>query len=365
MLGIFSGKKNHFVGVDFGTSTIKIVELAYKEQRPYLLNYGLLNLEDVLQVDNIKETKMQSYEDNLKKYFNELCDQAKIKKEAMTFVSLPSFSGLITLIELPEMDNFELENAIHFESHKYIPNTVEEIALSWEVVGRSAHSILKNDKKDNISKLQVLLVAAPKREIAKYEELITSAGLNVGAIELETFSIARALVGDDTGVFLILDIGARCSNIILVEKGIVRISRSIDAGGSEITKAVAESMNIAKSRAEMYKKGDNDLLNSKETPVVLPVLSMIIEEAKRIINVYKKNNQQSNIDGVILSGGTAHMKGMEQYFTQALGIKSVRGNPWRRVVCDESVLSHIEKMGSSFTVAVGLALRGVDEYQRK
>ncbi len=365
MLGIFSSKKNHFVGVDFGTSAIKIVELTYKEQRPHLINYGWIDLDAVLQVEDVKEMKLQSYEDKLKECFKELCQQTGVKKEAPSFVALPGFSGLITLIELPEMSNEELESAIQFEAHKYIPATVEEIALSWEVVGKNNHSILKNDEKDTIDKLQVLLVAAPKKEVAKYEGLINSAGLEIGAIELETFSIARALVGDDAGTFLILDMGARSTNIILVEKGIVRISRNMDAGSSEITKAIAEGMNISKSRAEIFKKGEKDLLNSKDSTIVLPVIGMIVDEANRMIGSYKSNNQQAKIDGVILSGGAAHMKGAEQYFAEALGIKSTLGNPWRRIVCDESVLPHVEKLGSAFTVAVGLALRGVEEYQRK
>ena len=106
-------------------------------------------------------------------------------------------------------------------------------------------------------KNKILLVAAPKKEIQRYEHLASGVDLSVSAIELETFSIARSLVGDDTGSFFIIDIGARVANIILIEKGIVRANRTIDAGGNEITAAIADSMNISRQRAETFLLSEN------------------------------------------------------------------------------------------------------------
>ena len=364
MFGLFSGRKNHFVGIDFGTSAIKIVELSYKNQKPYLENYGVIDLDAALHVEDSKEMKLQSYEDNLRVCLKELCDSLKLK-EAPVFVSLPGFAGLITLIEFPEMGAEDLENAIQFEAHKYIPSSIEEIAMSWEIVGRDTKHSLTPEEKKTPGKIQVLLVAAPKKEIMKYERLLSAAELKVGAIELETFSIARSLVGDDLGNSLIIDIGARSTNIIFVEKGVVKINRNIDAGGSEVTGSIAESMNISNQRAETLKKGEKDIINSKEAAIVVPILELISGEALRIVNAYKQKNDGVNVDLAILSGGTAHMKGIDQYFSQALGMRTVVGNPWRRVVCEESIRPGIEKLGASFSVAIGLALRGIEEFQRK
>lgn len=364
MLGLFSKDKGRHIGIDIGTSAIKIVELSYKDQKPYLENYGWIDLEAAIHVNDPKEIKLQSYEDSLKLCLQELCHSMNIKNSPV-YVSMPGFSGLITMIEFPEMSAEELENAIQFEAHKYIPTSIEEIAMSWDIVGHEGKNSLTEDKQEKSSKIQVLLVAAPKKEIMRYERLVGAADLPIGAIELETFSIARALVGDDAGNSLIIDIGLRATNIIFVEKGVVKVNRNIDVGSSEITKAIAESMNISKQRAEMLKKSDKDIVNSKESNIVVPMLELISGEALRIMTSYKKRNPDSRIDAVILSGGTAHMKGIGEYFTKALQTRTIVGNPWRRVVSSDEVRRHLDKLGASFSVAIGLALRGIEEYQRK
>lgn len=366
MFGIFSGKKERFIGVDFGTSSIKIVELSYFNQKPHLENYGWINLDAALHVEDKKELKLQSHDDGMRGCFKELCSKMNLV-DRKVYVSLPGFSGLITLIEFPQMETEELENAIQFEAHKYIPSSIEEIAMSWEIVGREKTNILPGDtgKHDKGGKMQVLLVAAPRKEIVRYEHMVTAADLEVGAIELETFSIARSLVGDDLGNSLIIDIGSRTTNIILIEKGIIKVNRNIDVGGSEITKTIAESMNISEKRAEALKCGDKDIINSKESSIVVPMLELISGEALRIINAYKQRNNNIRIDSVILSGGTAHMKGISEYFSKSLSMQASVGNPWRRVMCEEIVQSHVTKLGASFSVALGLALRGIEEYQRR
>lgn len=361
MFELFSSKKNHFVGIDFGTSYIKIVELSYHDQKAYLENYGVVDLAMITQAN---DGKTLPYEERMIGCLKDLVKSMEMDmKDVM--VSIPGFTGLVTLVEFPEMKDDEIDKAIQYEAHKYIPTSLDEIVMSWEVVGKKTESpspMLANATTNR--KVQVLLVAAPKKEIAKYEHLVNGAGLDVKAIELETFSIARSLVGDDAGSYLIVDIGARATNIILVEKGIVRVNRNVDAGGNEITNTIADSMNISKQRAEILKKGGKDLVNGRES-IVIPVLELIAGESLRILNSYREKNRDVKIDQVIISGGTSRMKGVTEYFTNTIGINAIAGNPWRRIGYDNELTKMIEDIGSSFSVAIGLALRGIDEYKRK
>ena len=190
--------------------------------------------------------------------------------------------------------------------------------------------------------------------------------INVRAAELETFSIVRSLIGDDAGTYLIIDIGFRACNVILVEKGVIKISRNIDTGGNDITKSVAESFNVSWEKAEDMKKQQKDLINSKESGVVIYSLELIIDEIRRILESRKSENSSSGkIDGIIISGGSANMKGLAGYISNTLGIRAVIGNPWKKIVFDEKLKSKIEKLGPSFSVAVGLALRGIEEQKSK
>ncbi len=367
MLEFLTGKKNHFVGVDFGTSSIKVVELSYENQRVKLTNYGVVDLDLIGQSEEKSGAVASTYEKKLNNMLRELVVKMKLKNGSQAYVAVPGFSGLITIIELPEMGTEELTSAIQFEAHKYIPSSLDEVAMSWEIIEHiePAKELQQNAGKNISKRIKVLLVAAPKKDIEHYDRLVSGVDFNVNAVELETFSIARSLVGDDNGTFFIIDIGSRATNMILVENGVVRVNRNIDAGGSEITTAISDIMSISKQRAELFKKGEKDLINTKETGLVIPVLELIVGESRRILNSYGEKNKNIRIDGVFLSGGTSKMKGLVEYFSNSLGMSVTVGDPWKKIIVDDNAKDLVSSLGTSFSVALGLALRGVEEYKRE
>lgn len=369
MFKLFGGSKNYSIGIDFGTSAIKVVELCYKNQKLRLNNYGWvdLGLANPSSIKNIAVSEVQdSYNKKLQKYLEKLVKSMRLASDS-AYISLPGFSGLITVIEFPDMESEDLEEAIRFEARKYIPISLDEVALDWEIIGEKKQpegmgAEKADDKAKSDKKNEILLVAAPKNEVIRCGNIVKGSGLNVKNVELETFSLARAMVGNDPGCFLIVDIGARISNIILVEKGVIKVSRNIEGGGNEITNVVADSLNISKQRAEELKKENKDLLNNREMSLSIPVLDMIVSESIRIINAYKeKKGEAGRVDAIILSGGSAKLKGIDAYFNKKIGIQANIGNPWRRVECNESITPFVEKIGTSFSVALGLAIRGIEE----
>lgn len=367
MFEFLKGKSKCFVGVDFATSSIKVVELSYKDQHVHLENYGIVELDLLDQDEQRHGSTISSYDEKINSALKKLIEKMNLKGGSPAYVSIPGFSGLITIIELPDMQKEELSRAIQFEAHKYIPSSLDEIAMSWEVIEHieAPKELAQNIGSQGGKRIKVLLVAAPKKEIEHYDKLVLGANLHVSAIELETFSIARSLVGDDTGNFFIIDIGSRATNMILVEKGVVRVNRNIDAGGNEITTAISDIMSISRKRAEIFKTADKDLINDKESALIIPVLELIAGESKRILTTYKEKNKNVAIDGIFLSGGTARMKGLEEYFTRSLGVPVALGNPWRRVSFKDEAAPLVKELGTSFSVAIGLALRGMEEYRRE
>ncbi|MEI7890345.1 MAG: type IV pilus assembly protein PilM [bacterium] len=367
MFEFLTGSKNHFIGIDFGTSSIKVVELSYLNQKAKLENYGIVDLNWDSGNDHNSDTGASSYEQKLNSALRGLIEKMKLKNGSKAFVSIPGFSGIITLIEFPDMPEDDLAKAIGFEAHKYIPSSLDEVAMSWEVVERSqdVHPSAENAAKGGGKKIKVLLVAAPKKDIEHYDRLVSGVNFDVSAIELETFSISRSLVGADMGNFFVIDIGSRATNMILVEKGVVRVNRNIDAGGNEITTAIIDSMNISRQRAEDFKRSDKDLINTKGSALFIPVLDLIVNESKRILSSYMQKNNIEQLDGIILSGGTSKMKGLEQYFSAALGQSVSIGNPWSKIEFEPNLKPLVSQLGASFSVAVGLALRGMEEYKRE
>lgn len=345
--------KNRFLGVDFGTASIKMVELELRGGKPELVNYGEAIL---LAPDGGASVPIRSFKEDMMLRFRALLERMHPETNEM-YVSMPSFLGLISLIDFPEMSESELEESVKFEAHKYIPSPLEDVALSWESLGTK--DVPLPDGSGVQKKIEVLLVAALNKEVWQYEGYVHDAGYALKLLELETFSIARAMVGNDPGIFIVIDIGARAANLVLVEGGYVKMSRNIDAGGKDVTRTLSESLNISLDRAETLKRSNKDFLNSRETAVIFPAVEMIVSEATRMMEAWKAKRPDSRFDGVILSGGTAHMTGVSQYFSSRLGVPATLGDPWRNVVCPKALAPSIDRMGSSFSVALGLALYGV------
>lgn len=355
-------KKNYSVGVDLGTSSIKVVELTLRNGRPFLVNYGSVSL-DFGDISSGLAGGL-SFESRRRSYFIALLKKMNIKNPESIYISMPGFSGLVSLVEFPEMNEKDLAQAIQFEAHKYVPMEMDEVALSWDIVKREHQTEAQKSQEKKSGKIEVLLVAALKKDIEQIGGLFKATSFKLKAIELETFSIARALVGDDLGTYLIIDIGFKVCNFVLVHKGIVRANRNIDVGGNEITNTISESMNITFDRAEQLKKSGRDLFHRNELSILFPSLDLAVSEAQRVIAAFGERNKQVSVGKVFLSGGSSGLKGVDKFFTDKLGIPCEVGNPWSRIDYDASLSPHLARMGGAYSVAIGLALRGIEEYQR-
>lgn len=355
---MFNFGKKYFLGVDFGTSAIKIVELSYKSGQIFLENYGQVETGFSSNGEKVSLDQSASFDQKLKAYLQALIRRMDLKTND-AHVAIPGYNGLINLVEFPEIKKEELDQAVKFEARKHIPIPLDEIALSWEILG-------KKEVGAPSKKMQIMIVAAPLKELKRYEGMIKEGGLKINFIELETFSLVRSLVGDDPSRFIIADIGARTTNIILVEDGIVKVNRNIDSGGYDVTSAISDSMNVSRVRAENLKKEKEDLMGGGELSLVVPSLEMVSGEIMRIANAFQEKNKDKKIDGIILSGGSAKIKGLDKYFSKITGLKTMVGNPWRKIGINPKLESKVrDGLGTSFSVAIGLALSGIEAYKRK
>ncbi len=358
-MGLFH-KKNAFLGIDFGASAIKVVEVTLENQQPHITNYASVPVAPKNQVQLLAQLleKMNPESKN-------------------AYVALPGSSGLITLVTFPLMSKEELAKAISFEARKHIPLPLEEVNMSWDIVTQDrANSLLNQtiesvdnvavDTKSNLDSknqktnktMQVLLVAAPKKDVVVYEEYVTKSKLALKALELETFSLARVLVGDDGGQFIIIDIGAQATNIIALDKGVIRASRNIGVGGDAMVKSIADTMNIPLQRAFAHMISTNVFTGAQA--VAISPCDTIVDEVSRVISGAKFVQTQ-----VIITGGMAVVDGVSEYLTKGLKISVKIGDPWSRIGHSNQIAPYLFKMRGAFAVAAGLALRGAQEYQRQ
>lgn len=352
-MGMFS--KERFLGVDVGTESVKAIELEMRGGRPFVTNYG----EAVLFPHRTGVASTRSLREEIAFRFRGLLERMRPGTDEVC-ISMPSFLGLISMIGFPKLTDAELEEAIRFEARKYIPSPLEDVSLSWEVVAPGSEG------GEGGSKTEVLLVAALNKDVHQYERYVDAVGYKMKLLELETFSIARALAPNEPKPVLIIDIGARAANLILVEDGFPKKSRSIDAGGRDITRTLAESLNISVERADEMKKSGKDFLNAKDVALILTPVETIVSEAQRLIGLWEEGKTGRKVDRIVLSGGTARLTGLTEYVSRKLGLPVSIGNPLQGLSFPPELKGKAEeRLGSSFSVAVGLALYGMRASQKK
>jgi len=344
-----------FLGIDIGTTSIKLIELRKTKELPELLNYALLEsyghlerLNNAIQTSTLKIIDKQTTE-----LLQILLKQSGVKSKNVV-ASIPSFSSFTALLELPVMSHKETTQAMQFQAKQYIPLPISQVTVDWVKVGE------RQDAKGNISQ-QILLISVPNEQIEKYRNIFKGAGLNLIALEVEGLSVARALTSDSDKSTLIIDIGARSTTISIAKKGFLRFSGQTDFAGGSLTQTVAASLNIQTRRAEELKKqrglkgggGEQEL-----STLALPILDVIIKEAKQVKDNYE-GKYGDKVERVILAGGGANLIGITSYMQGELNLPTTKANPFSRVKYGPEIESLLKGFESGFTVVVGLGMRAL------
>ena len=355
-MSLFSSHADSYLGVDFGTQSIKAVELKVIKDKPHLLNYAWVNVTNVKEVpDEYDGDYAKRLADALKELFVQMKPRTK-----KAVVAIPSFNGLVMIVDFPRMSEKDVADAIKFESRKYIPASLDEVNVSWEILDKeekkkkSKKDDKKSEKKEG-STMRVLLVAAPKSEVQYYDGLFEGTEAKIDSLELESFSLARAVIGKTEGRFLLVDIGAKTTNIVLIENGIVHVSRSVDIGGADMTNAIMQGMNITRDRAIALKEGGSNFFTGP-TKVGFSSLNFVVNEINRVL----KSQKSDVVESLVLCGGGSKLVGLPEQLAQMTGLKVTIGNPLSHIVYDEKSSGKIQELGPSFAVAVGLALRSIE-----
>ncbi|MCG2701332.1 MAG: type IV pilus assembly protein PilM [Candidatus Falkowbacteria bacterium] len=349
-MGLFFSN-NSYLGIDVGTSSVKLVELKKESGKVKLLTYGF---SEELQISS------QSDPAKLADVINKICQKAgTVSRSAVA--ALPTFSVFSSIINLSGVNKKEIASAVQWEAKKVIPLPLEDIILDWREIkeNKEENSAGKSSKQN----IKVLLTGAPKLLVKKYIEIFKHAKINLLSLETETFSLIRSLMGNDKSTVMIVEIGANTTDISIIDKSIPILTRSIDIGGMTITKSIGNNLNIGLERAEQFKY---DLgissINSQEDVIpqtIISTISPIINEIKYTSNLFKEKNNRS-IEKIILSGGAALLLNLSNYLSKTLDVNVIVGNPWARISCPLELKPLLDEIGPRMSIAIGLAMREIE-----
>jgi len=353
---LFKKKPKNYLGIDIGASAVKFVEIEKKEGRHELKNYAIYPLDKYLKRSNyqvgLSSAKITNEE--IAEIIKRTIKEANIVSREV-YLSVPVYSSFSTTIDFPIMPEKEIAAAVPFEAKKYIPVPISEVVLDWSIINPLSKSSGKQ------SSQQVLLVAVPKDLINNYNQIIRLTGLNIRAIEEETFSLSRALVGNDKSTIVLIDAGARSISVSIVDDGYIRSIHNLEMGGVKLNKTIAKQMDISLEKAEELKKAllTSQSANEQDSQlkgIIHSSLEIVVAEIKKIIDSYQ-DKYARKIEKCILVGGGIQLFDFIDFLTKRLSLDISLGDPFARVIYPSLLKPALKELGSCLTVAAGLAMR--------
>ena len=280
----------------------------------------------------------------------DLIKEANITTKEAVF-SVPATSSFLVTIPFPRITAKEITNAIEFEARKYVPIPLAEVALDWDILEPS----------ENRDIIEVLLVAIPLEIIEKFKRVSQLAGLTTRALEVETFSMVRALIGRAQTPTALINLGHVATTLAIADKGKLVMSHNFNRGAKEFSRALERGLDITQDRAETILKdnGLSDKIEDQEiTSILSPIVESVFSEIARTLNMYNRR-QERKIQKINLTGGGSNLKGLVELGASRFGLEVTRGNPFARVIAPAFLQMVFREIGPVFTVAMGLALHEI------
>lgn len=389
-MSLFGGSKS-YLGVDLGAGGVKVVELRAEKKRPVLFTYGftvgshdvhhlmekhepaideatkqneLLQPPHVPKADTnlvVDQNKITEYADMIKS----VCKQARVQATNVA-VSLPVSSVFHAIVTLPIVKKDEFDRILRAEIKKLLPYPIEEMVLDSQVLPSEPGSKAQ----------RVLVNAVPRAIVVFYTRIFQKAGFKVTAdsfaFEPESIALARSLVGRDTEVSVIVDMGAERTNFFIVDQGVPVTHHSIERGGDKMNGILQTILGFDGTELTEQLKRDmfSHLLNHSSDNLITRaqflelfnlIVDPILKEIDYSLGLYlrQSNNQNKKPEKVILTGGSSLFPFLADAIGDQFKLKCYMGDPWGRVVYQESLKPILNAIGPRMSVAIGLALRNV------
>ena len=375
-MGIFSKfiskKGTSVIGIDIGSSAIKVIQIKKKGGKAVLETYGALALGPYADKEVGQSTNLPN--EKIVEALKDILREAKVtsKKSGM---AIPFRSTLMSVIEMPEVPDKELAQMIPIEARKYIPVPISEVALDWSVIPKDKYAeddAIKDDPnarqpiKKKFPTKDVLVVAIHNDAINKFQDIVVKSQLDTKFFEIEIFSTMRSVLdAQEKAPIMIFDMGAAFTKLYIVERGTVRNSHTINRGAQDITAAISKALQISIEEAERLKRGIG-LAKTEDGKSVAEIvdltLSYIFSESSRVLASYQQKYNKT-VKKVVLVGGGSALKGFSELASEKFGAEVVLGTPFDKTETPAFIDTALRSAGPEFSVAMGIALRRLQELE--
>ena len=346
------GQKKTILGLDIGSSAIKVVQLNESRSGKVLKSLGIANLPPGAIVEGEIQEKAVIV-DSMKKLL-----KAQKSKNKRVCTSISGYSVIIKKINLPTATREELKGTIEVEAEQYIPFDINEVNVDFEILGQSEGS---EDQMD------VVIVAAKKDIIDSYIDLLVESGLVPAIVDVDNFALENAFTAnypDEAGTLALLDIGANKLNINIIKGGVSLFTRDAPMGGARVTEEIQDRFDLDYQAAESIKIGG---VEAPDKGALEDIVTKAVEnwggETNRAIEFLKASYPDEQLQGIYLSGGSSRFEGLDRYLAQETGVSVKIFNPLINIGVDQRKFdpAYIEYISPQFAICIGLALRMGEE----
>lgn len=345
-------KKKELIGIDIGSSSVKLVQLKETKGSYQLLNAGIYPLPPEAIVDN---TLMDS--SAIAVAIKNLVASLGIKIKDVV-CSISGNSVIIRKIVLPAMAQEELEDQISWEAEQYIPFDINDVNMDFQILSPDA-----NDP----SKMSVLLVASKKDIINDYVAVFSEAGMQLSVVDVDSFAVQNTYEinheYNTQDILALVNIGASVMNINVVKDGITLFTRDVQMGGNLYTEEIQKQLGLSTEDAETQKLLANEINNDLLRNVISKINETITQEIRRSLDFYNSTASDDRISSVFISGGCSKVYNLIDTIAEKIGLSVQKINPFAKLKYNEKDFDpeYLEEIGPFMAVPVGLAIRKVGD----
>lgn len=342
-------KKKDLVGIDVGSSAVKLVQLRESRGTYQLLSLGYEPLPPEAIVDNAIMDASSVVET-----VRSLVEQHKVKTKNVA-TSISGHSVIIRKIQLPIMGAEELENSIQFEAEQYIPFEISEVNLDFHILGPDS---------SDPSVMNVILVAAKKDFVNDHVAIFKECGLTPVVMDIDCFAVQNAFeinygFSDDEIVALI-NMGAEAMNVNVVRQGASVFTRDIQVGGNMVSEEIQKQLGLSAADAERAKAGESV---GADTGIVEEIIESATEnlaqEVQRSLDFFSATSADEKVQKIFITGGVSKGPSVVKALEARLGIPVEVLDPFRQIQANPKQFDsdYLQSVGPMFSVAIGLAMR--------
>ncbi|MDB5184315.1 MAG: Pilus assembly protein PilM [Candidatus Saccharibacteria bacterium] len=340
------GGDNSFFGLDIGTTAIRLVELKGSTQPKVLHKYAFVPVDPKIAMSESKKDRQ-----SLMDVISQLIASAKPTTRRVA-VGLPANRVFTTVADVDRLSNDDMAKAIKYQADALIPTPLAESKMDWALLG---------DSPVDKTKQEILLSSVANNFVEARLDMLESIGLNVVAFEPDTMALARALTApDQPGSQLIIDIGRKSTDLVVVLNGAPRLTRSIPTGVEAIIRAATQGLNVDETQAEQFvmKFGlSKEKLEGQIYQAIGSTVEILTSEIEKSIKFFQTRYAGIAIQQLIVTGGASVIPEFPLFMANKFGLNVEIGNAWRNVSFSRDRQNELMALSSQFSVAAGLAER--------